>query len=30
MMETNDGVLGQWQYLESVIHRRHRCYKKTL
>lgn len=30
MMETNDGVLSQWQYLESEIHRRHRCYKKTL
>lgn len=30
MMETNDGVLSQWQYLESRIHRRHRCYKKLL
>jgi GNAT superfamily N-acetyltransferase len=30
MMETNDGVLSQWQYLESQIHRRHRCYKKLL
>ena len=30
MMETNDGVLSQWQYLESTIHRRHRCYKKTI
>ena len=30
MMETNDGVLGQWQYLESVVHRRHRCYKKEV
>ena len=30
MMETNDGVLSQWQYLESEIHRRHRCYKKSL
>ncbi len=30
MMETNDGVLSQWQYLESTPHRRHRCYKKTL
>ena len=29
-METNEGVLSQWQYLESVIHRRHRCYRKTL
>ena len=30
MMETNDGVLSQWQYLESIIHRRHRCYKKQI
>lgn len=30
MMETNDGVLSQWQYLESRIHRRHRCYKKKI
>lgn len=30
MMETNEGVLSQWQYLESRISRRHRCYKKTL
>ena len=30
MMETNDGVLSQWQYLESEVHRRHRCYKKML
>ena len=29
-METNEGVLSQWQYLESIIHRRHRCYCKTL
>jgi hypothetical protein len=29
-METNEGVLSQWQYLESVIHRRHRCYRKNL
>ena len=29
-METNGGVLSQWQYLESIIHRRHRCYRKTL
>ncbi len=29
-METNEGVLSQWQYLESVIHRRHRCYRKLL
>ena len=29
-METNEGVLSQWQYLESTIVRRHRCYCKTL
>ena len=29
-METNDGVRSQWQYLESRIHRRHRCYRKLL
>ena len=29
-METNEGVLSQWQYLESTICRRHRCYCKTL
>ena len=29
-METNEGVLSQWQYLESIIHRRHRCYCKSL
>ena len=29
-METNEGVLSQWQYLESVQHRRHRCYRKRL
>ena len=29
-METNEGVLSQWQYLESTIVRRHRCYKKDL
>ena len=27
-METNEGVLSQWQYLESTQHRRHRCYRK--
>ena len=27
-METNEGVLSQWQYLESTIVRRHRCYRK--
>ena len=29
-MESNEGVLSQWQYLESEIHRRHRCYKKGI
>ena len=29
-METNEGVLSHWQYLESINHRRHRCYRKTL
>ena len=29
-MESNEGVLSQWQYLESTIIRRHRCYKKEL
>ena len=29
-METNDGVLSQWQYLESTVCRRHRCYRKKL
>ena len=29
-METNEGVLSQWQYLESTIQRRHRCYRKTI
>ena len=29
-MESNMGVLSQWQYLESRNHRRHRCYKKKL
>ena len=29
-METNEGVLSQWQYLESEQHRRHRCFRKTL
>ena len=30
MMETNEGVLSQWQYLEATVHRRHRCYRKHL
>ena len=29
-METNEGVQSQWQYLESIQHKRHRCYKKQL
>ena len=29
-MESNEGVLSQWQYLEYTIHRRHRCYKKPI
>ena len=29
-MENNEGVRSQWQYLEAIQHRRHRCYRKTL
>ena len=29
-METNEGVLSQWQYLDAIQHRRHRCYRKIL
>ena len=29
-MESNEGVLAQWQYLDSEIIRRHRCYHKLL
>jgi len=29
-MESNEGVLSQWQYLESTQHRRHRCYRKNI
>ena len=29
-MESNEGVLSQWQYLEYTIHRRHRCYTKRI
>lgn len=29
-METNEKVQSQWQYLESTINRRHRCYRKSL
>lgn len=30
MMERNEKVLAQWQYLDSHIHRRHRCFRKVL
>ncbi|MBR1547392.1 MAG: N-acetyltransferase [Prevotella sp.] len=29
-METNEGVLSQWQYLEAEQIRRHRCYRKEV
>ena len=29
-MESNEGVRSQWQYLDARIHRRHRCYRKSL
>jgi len=29
-MESNEGVLSQWQYLEATPYRRHRCYRKML
>jgi hypothetical protein len=29
-MESNEAVLAQWQYLDSRIHRRHRCFRKLL
>lgn len=29
-METNDNVQSQWQYLETILHKRRRCYKKEL
>ena len=29
-MESNEGVLSQWQYLDAHIHRKHRCYRKAL
>lgn len=29
-METNEGVLSQWQYLEARQHKRHRCYRKKI
>ena len=29
-MERNEAVQAQWQYLDSRIHRRHRCFRKML
>lgn len=29
-MESNEAVLSQWQYLESIPYRRHRCFKKVI
>ena len=29
-MERNEAVLAQWQYLDSKIFRRHRCFRKLL
>ena len=29
-MESNEAVRAQWQYLDSEIHRRHRCFRKQL
>ncbi|MBR4783586.1 MAG: N-acetyltransferase [Bacteroidaceae bacterium] len=29
-LEINDKIQGQWQYLESKMHKRRRCYKKEL
>ena len=29
-METNEGVQSQWEYLESVNHKRRRCYKREI
>lgn len=29
-METNENVQSQWQYLETELHKRRRCYKKWL
>ena len=29
-METNKGVLSQWQYLEAENHRRHRIYARNI
>jgi len=29
-METNENVQSQWQYLETQLHKRRRCYKKNI
>lgn len=29
-MESNEHVRSQWQHLEAIQHRRHRCYRKML
>ncbi len=29
-METNESVQSQWQYFETINHKRRRCYKKEL
>lgn len=29
-METNENVQSQWQYLETELHKRRRCYKKKI
>ena len=29
-MEANEAVRSQWQYLDSIQHRRHRCFRKSL
>ena len=29
-METNENVQSLWQYLETILHKRRRCYKKWL
>lgn len=29
-MENNDKVQSQWQYVEKVLHKRRRCYKKDI
>jgi len=29
-METNENVQSQWQYVDTVNHKRRRCYRKSL